>query len=83
MQHLRIKPSEYFQRQGYAALEVDEDFVSHVVDVVGDLRLLTTSDFPHSDAKYPLAMDSFMDLPLTQESKQRILWDNPARLYGL
>ena len=83
MQHLKIKPSEYFQRQGYAALEVDEDFVSHVVDVVGDLRLLTTSDFPHSDAKYPLAMDSFMDLPLSQESMQRILWDNPARLYGL
>ena len=83
MRHLKIKPSEYFQRQGYAALEVDEDFVSHVVDVVGDLRLVTTSDFPHSDAKYPFAMDRFMDLPLNEESKKRILWDNPARLYRL
>ena len=27
--------------------------MSHVVEDVGDERLLTTSDYPHSDAKYP------------------------------
>ena len=82
MQQLKIKPSEYFQRQGYAAVEVDEDFVSHVVQAVGDERIVTTSDYPHGDAKFPVAMDRFMELPLNDSNKRKILWDNPARLYG-
>ena len=82
MQNLKIKPSEYFQRQGYAAVEVDEEFVSHVVEAVGDERIVTTSDYPHGDAKYPGAMDRFMQLPLSDNNKKKILWDNPARLYG-
>jgi len=83
MQELKMKPSEYFNRQGYAAVECEESFVSHVVDAAGDLRLLTTSDYPHGDAKYPHTIDTFMKLPLSDESKRRILWDNPARLYQL
>ena len=82
MQQLKIKPSEYFQRQGYAAVEVDEEFVSHVVQAVGDERIVTTSDYPHGDAKFPVAMDRFMELPLNDSNKRKILWDNPARLYG-
>ena len=83
MQHLKMKPSEYFNRQGYAAVEAEESFVSHVIEALGDDRLVTTSDYPHSDAKYPHTMDTFMQLPLSDASKQKILWDNPARLYGL
>jgi predicted TIM-barrel fold metal-dependent hydrolase len=83
MQDLKMKPSEYFNRQGYAAVECEESFVSHVVEAAGDLRLLTTSDYPHGDAKYPHTIDTFMKLPLSDESKRRILWDNPARLYKL
>lgn len=83
MQHLKIKPSEYFQRQGYAAVECDEVFVSHVVEAIGDERLVTTSDYPHGDAKYPESIDRFFKLPLSEASKKKILWDNPARLYGL
>jgi predicted TIM-barrel fold metal-dependent hydrolase len=83
MQHLKMLPSEYFNRQGYAAVECEEVFVSHVVEAVGDERLLTTSDYPHGDAKYPHTINTFMELPLSDESKRRILWDNPARLYQL
>jgi len=83
MQHLKLKPSEYFNRQGYVAVEVDEKFVSHVVEAVGDDRIVTTSDYPHGDAKFPNAMDTFMDLPLSDSSKNKILWENPKRLYGI
>ena len=83
MQHLKLKPSEYFNRQGYVAVEVDERFVSHVVEAVGDDRIVTTSDYPHGDAKFPNAMDTFMDLPLSDSSKNKILWENPKRLYGI
>ena len=57
--------------------------MSHVVEAVGDERLLTTSDYSHGDAKYPHTTKTFLQLPLSEESKRRILWDNPARLYKL
>ena len=83
MQHLKMEPSEYFKRQGYAAVEADEEFVSHVVDAFGDDNLLTTTDYPHGDSKYPHATDTFLGLSMPDVSKKKILWDNPVRLYSL
>jgi uncharacterized protein len=83
MIHLKMLPSEYFRRQGFCAVECDEDFVSHVVDAIGDDNLVTTTDYPHGDSKYPNAMNVFLGLKLTDNSKKKILWDNPRRLYAL
>ena len=83
MDHLKMEPSEYFRRQGYAAVEADEEFVSHVVDAFGDDNLLTTTDYPHADSKFPHATDTFLGLPMPDSSKKKILWDNPIRLYSL
>jgi len=83
MTHLSAKPSEYFRRQGFCAVECDEEFVSHVVAAFGDDNLVTTTDYPHGDSKYPGAMDRFLALPLSDSSKQKILWDNALRLYAL
>jgi uncharacterized protein len=83
MQHLKMPPSEYFRRQGFCAVECDEEFVGHVVEAVGDDNLVTTTDYPHGDSKYPYAMDRFLRLPLRDESKRKILWDNAVRLYDL
>src|SRR5438067_932444 len=83
MTHLGAKPSEYFRRQGFCACECDEEFVAHVVAAVGDDNIVTTTDYPHGDSKYPKAMDRFFALPLSDKSKQKILWDNAVRLYAL
>lgn len=83
MTHLTMPPSEYFRRQGFAAVECDESFVKHVVEAFGDDNLVTTTDYPHGDSKYPKAMDLFMALPLSDSSKRKILWDNSVRLYAL
>ena len=83
MAYLKAQPSEYFRRQCYCAMECDEEFASHVVDAFGDDNLVTTSDYPHSDSKYPNAIDTFLDLPLSDESKKKVLWNNPVRLYSL
>jgi uncharacterized protein len=83
MTHLSMPPSEYFRRQGFCAVECDEEFVAHVVAAVGDDNLVTTTDYPHGDAKYPKAMDRFLALPLSEQSKKKILWDNALRLYAL
>jgi hypothetical protein len=50
MTHLAMPPSEYFRRQGFCAVEFDEEFVAHVVDAFGDDNLVTTSDYPHGDS---------------------------------
>ena len=83
MTHLSMPPSEYFRRQGFCAVECDEDFVAHVVAAFGDDNLVTTTDYPHGDSKYPKAMDHFLALPLGDRSKRKILWDNALRLYAL
>ena len=83
MTHLTMPPSEYFRRQGFCAVECDEEFVKHVVDDVGDDNLVTTTDYPHGDSKYPNAMDRFLALPLPDASKKKILWDNVLKLYSL
>jgi predicted TIM-barrel fold metal-dependent hydrolase len=83
MAPLKMKPSEYFKRQGFVAMECGEEFASHVIEVVGDEYMVTTSDYPHGDAQYPNSMNMFMELPLSDASKKKVLWDNPARLYGL
>ena len=44
---------------------------------------VTTTDYPHGDSKYPRAMDRFLALPLGEQSKKKILWDNALRLYAL
>src|SRR5207247_10163900 len=80
---LTMQPSEYFRRQGFCAVKCDEAFVTHVVDAFGDDNLLTTTDYPHGDSKYPKAMDRFLTLPLSDKSKKKILWDNVLKLYAL
>ncbi len=80
---LTMKPSEYFKRQCFVSVEADEDFVKQVIDYMGDDTIVFSTDWPHLDSKYPQAVESFMKLPISDESKRKILWDNCARYYGI
>lgn len=81
---LALKPSEYFRRQCCAVLDPDEEPARYVIDYIGDTNLLFSTDYPHHDSLFPVAVDTFLGLDgISQESKRRILWDNGARLYGL
>jgi predicted TIM-barrel fold metal-dependent hydrolase len=75
-------PSAYFKRQCFASVEADEAPVKYVIEDIGDERLLFSTDFPHGDSKYPRAVDLFLDLPISEPSKRKILWDNCADFYG-
>ena len=37
----------------------------------------------HGDSKFPDALKAFLKLPLSDESKQKILWDNWVKMYGI
>src|SRR5437867_3694451 len=80
---LTMAPSEYFKRQCFVSVECDEEPVKHVIDAIGDDRIVFSTDFPHGDSKFPRAVESFLQLPISDESKRKILWDNCAAYYGL
>jgi predicted TIM-barrel fold metal-dependent hydrolase len=42
-----------------------------------------STDFPHVDTKYPQAVERFLQLPITDEDKRKILWDNCATYYAV
>ena len=80
---LSMLPSEYFRRQCYIALDVDEEPAVHAVNELGAEYFVVSSDYPHSDGAFPEAMQQFFGLPLAAEQRKKILWDNCARLYAI
>ena len=81
---LDLKPSEYFLRQCFIAVDPAEALVSRVIDDIGDDNIVISTDYPHLDSLYPEAMQTFIDLPnVSERSKRKILWDNCARLYNV
>lgn len=48
-QNIKMLPSEYFKRQCWVAIEVEEPCLRQVVDMIGADRLIFGTDFPHPD----------------------------------
>ena len=80
---LTLEAMEYFKRQCYISVECDETFAKQAIEVLGDDNIVFSTDYPHRDSKYPHAVENFLELPLTEETKRKLLWDNCARLYSL
>jgi predicted TIM-barrel fold metal-dependent hydrolase len=81
---LTVPPSEYFARQCYVSADADEAMLAPVIELLGDERIVFSTDYPHPDSKYPHAVESFLALPgVSDDSKRRILWDNALALYGM
>jgi predicted TIM-barrel fold metal-dependent hydrolase len=81
---VKMKPSEYFRRQCFIEIEPSEPYLADVIQYIGSDNLLFGSDYPHMDHK-PDIVNKVVELEeeLGKETMQKILWDNPARFYGL
>lgn len=80
---LKCKPSDYFKRQCFISVDVDEALVTDVINTLGDENLVISTDYPHIDSKWPHATDSFLSIKgVSERSQRKILWDNCVRLYG-
>jgi predicted TIM-barrel fold metal-dependent hydrolase len=79
---LNLTPLEYFQRQCYGAVECDEVTAKQIPEFGLEDNIVFSTDYPHLDVKYPHAIDSFLKLPFSDQSKRKYLWDNCARLYN-
>jgi uncharacterized protein len=83
MPELQMAPSEYFKRQCWVSVEPDETPAKYVIDALGVDQLVFSTDYPHGDSRYPEAVEAFLELPLSDEHKRKILWDNCARFYAV
>jgi predicted TIM-barrel fold metal-dependent hydrolase len=83
MPDLTMRPSDYFRRQCYVSVEPDEVPARHLIADCGSDQLVFSTDYPHGDSRYPAAVESFLKLPLSDEDKRKILWDNCARFYSV
>ncbi len=83
MPELTMAPSEYFARQCYVSMEPDELPAVEMVDKLGADRIVFSTDYPHGDSRYPESVQAFLTLPLSDEDKRKILWDNCARFYQI
>jgi predicted TIM-barrel fold metal-dependent hydrolase len=83
-ENVRLKPSEYFRRQCFVAIEPEEPGLPEVVRLLGPDNLLFGTDYPHADHGDDI-VDHVMSLRavLSEELLCKLLWDNPARFYGL
>jgi len=82
-QQLSILPSGYFKRQCYIALDVDEEPAVEVIKQIGAEYFVCSTDYPHPDGAFPEAFKQFFGLPLSDDQRRKILWENCARLYQI
>lgn len=81
---MKESPSTYFKRQCWISADPDEKTVSSVINVVGSDRFFWASDFPHPDhiSHYMEALGEMLE-PLSEKSRQQILWQNVSEVYKL
>lgn len=80
---LSKRPSDYFLRQCFISVDVEERLVGDVIKRIGDENVVISTDYPHADSHWPDAINHFMALDLPSDARRNILWDNCARLYNV
>jgi predicted TIM-barrel fold metal-dependent hydrolase len=82
---LSLKPSEYFLRQCYVSFDPGERTMAALAPRIGADRMLWSSDFPHSDAKYPGVVAELRAhaADLAPETRAKLFGANAVRMYGI
>ncbi len=82
--NVKMKPSEYFRRQCFISIEPSEPYLIEAINYIGCDNLIFGSDYPHVDHKSDMVEKAVaLQERLPQKAVQKLLWDNPARFYGL
>jgi predicted TIM-barrel fold metal-dependent hydrolase len=79
---LKMKPSEYFQRQCWISYEPVEGSLSYLVDYLGAHKVLWATDYPHPDGFFPGAPAMIAE-KLSEENKRKVLAESAIQLYKL
>ncbi len=81
---LKLRPSEYFERQCWILVDPDEKTVGATLSFVGHDRFMWGSDYPHTEGEAG-ALDELKEniAPLSGETQNKILGETAIELYGL
>jgi predicted TIM-barrel fold metal-dependent hydrolase len=82
---LSMDPIDYWNRQCFISADPDDPGIKQVIDAVGDDTIVVGTDFGHPEGRhYGHAIDEILALPdVTDDSKRKMMWDNPQRLYAI
>ncbi len=81
---LKMKPSDYWRRQGYSTFQ-KEGFVGDIVHLIGENNVMWGSDYPHHDGVWPDSQETIEDnlKNLRDEAiRRKVICENAGRLYG-
>jgi predicted TIM-barrel fold metal-dependent hydrolase len=85
LRDLSLRPSEYFKRQLYATTWFERKDLGHVVESVGEDRIMFETDFPHPTCLFPDPLKTAAQnmAGLSPEVQRKVLSDNAVKLYKL
>ena len=81
---LKLRPSEYFERQCWIVIDPDEKTAPATLGFVSHDRFLWGSDYPHTEGEAG-ALDELKEniASLSEETRNKILGANAVQLYNL
>jgi predicted TIM-barrel fold metal-dependent hydrolase len=82
--HLKLRPTEYFQRQIYASYWFEGD-AETVIRKLGPDNIMFETDFPHPTCLYPAVQEKVRQSlgSLAEDVQRKVLYENAARVYQL
>ena len=80
---LKMRPSEYFKRQGYVSFG-DDPVALAPIPFIGSQCLLWGSDYPHDEGTFPNSQEVIERTfnGVSEADKRNIIYENAARIYG-
>ena len=84
-EHLKMKPSEYFQRQIYASFWFEDFGPRAAISEIGEDSVMFETDFPHPTCLYPKAQEHITEVltDLDDSIRRKVLHDTAKRVYHL
>jgi predicted TIM-barrel fold metal-dependent hydrolase len=82
--NFKLKPSDYFRRQGYVTYQQDQ-FLEPIIPLIGEDNIIWGADYPHPDCIWPGSRDT-LDRNMANISpavRRKITSENVTRLYQL
>src|SRR6266705_868311 len=79
---LRLRPSEYFQRQCWISFEPVETSLAYAAERLGPQKILWATDYPHPDGFFPGA-PALIAEKLSAENQRKVLAEGALQFYKL
>ena len=77
------KNPESFKDRIYTTCEAGERLLPQVIDYLGEDQIMVSEDMPHLEAREGSGDDLGARRDITKRQREKILFDNPARFYGI